>query len=372
MTILEIILRVLVEGSPVVLGLLVGWLVERFFVRRLQAWASHSEATWDDALIASLRHTPIFWGGLGGLWIWMNQTTLVLTDDQSQLDWWGRVLIALWIGSITLVLMRFAGGLVQEASRRQAGSFPGTTIVDSLAKIIIGIFGGFLILQNLDIDITPLITALGIGGLAVALALQDTLGNLFAGIQIILSRQVRPYDYVHLESGEEGYVADVKSRNTTIRTFPDGNLVIVPNSRLAGSVVKNFTLPQKALWVDVPVGVHYSSDLEHVERVTLEVANETLEAVEGGLNTQAPVVVFQRFGDSSIDLIARMFVREFVDQFRVRHTFIKKLHARYREEGIVIPFPIRTLDLPDDVRIVSVDPTPRPGSAGNEGPGGSP
>ncbi len=92
--------------------------------------------------------------------------------------------------------------------------------MNSLVKLLIFILGLFLILQNLDIGITPLLTAFGIGGLAVALALQDTLSNLFAGIAIILGRQIRPNDYLQLSGGEEGFVVDVKAPNTTIRTFP--------------------------------------------------------------------------------------------------------------------------------------------------------
>jgi len=201
----------------------------------------------------------------------------------------------------------------------------------------------FIILQNLDINVTPLITALGIGGLAVALALQDTLGNLFAGVQIILSSHVRRGDYVSLESGEEGYVTDVRGRSTTIQTFPDGNLVVVPNSALASSIVKNFSLPRTALWVSIDVGVSYDSDLERVEEVTLEVAHKVLSESEGGVLDEPPLVLFHTFGDSSINFEVRMMVSEFTRQGFIRHEFIKRLHERFNREGIEIPFPIRTV-----------------------------
>jgi small-conductance mechanosensitive channel len=209
--------------------------------------------------------------------------------------------------------------------------------------MIVGALGIILILQNLGVEITPLITALGIGGLAVALALQDTLGNLFAGIQIILSKQVRTNDYVRLSSGEEGWVTDVKGRNTTIHTFPDGNLVAVPNSLLASSIVKNFSMPRQALWVSIDVGVSYDSDLQHVERVTLEVARDVVGEVDGGVPGEEPVVRYHTFGDSSINFEVRIMVREFTSQPPVRHEFIKRLHRRFNEEGIEIPFPIRTV-----------------------------
>ena len=209
----------------------------------------------------------------------------------------------------------------------------------NLTRLSVGVLGVFIILQNLDVDITPLVTAFGLGGLAVALALQNTLGNLFAGVQIILSGQVRPYDYVRLASGEEGYITDVKGRNTTV---PNGNLVVVPNSTLANSIVKNYSKPRQALWVSTEVGVSYDSDLEHVEAVTMEVATGVLSDMEGGLSDK-PIIIFHTFGASSIDFEVRMMVKDFKSQGRVRHQFIKRLHWRFAEEGIEIPFPIRTV-----------------------------
>ena len=117
----------------------------------------------------------------------------------------------------------------------------------------------------------------------------------------------------------------------------------MPNSTLASSIVKNYSMPRAALWVSTEVGVSYDSDLEHVEAVTLEVARDVLSHVEGGVTTDSPIVLFHTFGDSSINFEVRMMVREFTDQGRVRHEFIKKLHHRFNEEGIEIPFPIRTL-----------------------------
>ena len=106
-----------------------------------------------------------------------------------------------------------------------------------------------------------MLTALGVGGLAVALALQDTLGNLFAGLQIVASKQVRPGDYLLLESGQEGSVTDIAWRYTTLRT-QSNNLVVVPNAKLGQSIITNFQLPDQPLSVIIEFGVAYSSDLE--------------------------------------------------------------------------------------------------------------
>ena len=185
--------------------------------------------------------------------------------------------------------------------------------------------------------------ALGIGGLAVALALEETLNNLFSGVQIIASQLVRPGDYVRLDAGYEGYVTDIKARNTTIRAYPENNRIIVPNRILASSIVINYSLPEKNLWVDLSVGVAYDSDLEQVEQITLDVAQEICQRFEGASSEHEPVLRYEEFGDSSINFRVRILVNAFEDQFLIKHAFIKALHKRFNTEGIEIPFPIRTL-----------------------------
>jgi len=325
----------------VVGGALVGFLLERVVVERAHRIAQKTRFKWDDLLVESVRGVPTVWLSCLGSYLALSVGPL----DPLLVSTVMSVLTVVLIGSIAIAGMRAIGSAVEMLSGRAEGAIGSPTLVVNMARLAVGVLGVFIILQNLGIDITPLITALGIGGLAVALALQDTLGNLFAGVQIILTKQVRPQDYVRLDSGQEGWVTDVKSRNTTILTFPDGNLLAVPNSLLASSVVKNFSMPRKALWVSVEVGVSYDSDLDHVERVTLEVARQVLSAEDGGMSNEEPIVRFHTFGDSSINFELRMLVREFESQAPIRHELIKSLHQRFNAEGIEIPFPIRTVHM---------------------------
>ena len=326
-------------------GLLLGLLTERVVLDRLRKLAAKTEFKWDDLLADALRGIPTVWLTAGGAYLALG----VGEPDDLVVSLVNTILTVALIGSVVVSSMRAVGGAVEQISARS--SFRSPTLIVNLARLSVGVLGVIIILQNLDVDITPLVTAFGIGGLAVALALQDTLGNLFAGVQIILSGQVRPYDYVRLASGEEGYITDVKGRNTTVHTFPDGNLVVVPNSTLANSIVKNYSKPRQALWVSTEVGVSYDSDLDHVEAVTMEVATGVLSDMEGGLSDK-PIVVFHTFGSSSIDFEVRMMVKDFMSRGRVRHEFIKRLHRRFAEEDIEIPFPIRT--------VVMQDPTATP------------
>ena len=320
-------------------GLVAGVVAEFVVVRRLHKLAEGTRFKWDDLLIGSLRGVATTWLGAGGVYLALN----VGTPDPVLVNWMQRALMVLVLGSVVIAGMRGVGGAVEMLSSRAGGAIKSPTLMVNLARISVAILGLFIILQNLGIDITAAITALGIGGIAVALALQDTLGNLFAGIQIILSKQVRRRDYIRLSSGEEGWVTDVKARSTTIQSFPDGNLINVPNAMLASSIVKNFSMPKSALWVTVEVGVSYDSDLEHVEAVTLDVASRVLSDGGSGVTGHDPVVRFHTFGDSSINFDVRMMVREFESQGPVRHEFIKRLHRRFAKEEIEIPFPIRTV-----------------------------
>ena len=214
--------------------------------------------------------------------------------------------------------------------------------LELFTKILFVVVGGMIVLGNLGFSLTPLLTTLGIGSLAVAIALQDTLGNLFAGLYIKADRPIEIGHYVRLESGEEGYVDHIGWRSTKIRMLPN-NMVVVPNNKLVQSNITNYYLPEPEMAVLVQVGVDYDSDLKKVETVTREVAREILQTVPGGVPSFEPFIRYHTFADSAINFTVILRAQEFVDNFLIKHEFIKRLQARYKQEGITIPFPIRTL-----------------------------
>ena len=122
------------------------------------------------------------------------------------------------------------------------------------------------------------------------------------------------------------------------------NVVLIPNNKLAQSIITNYYQPQPELAVLVQVGVHYDSDLEHVEKVTIEVAKEVMREVPGGVPEFEPFIRYHTFGDFSINFTVILRAKEFVDNYLIKHEFIKRLHKRYQKEGIVIPYPIRALN----------------------------
>ncbi|MFH1011641.1 MAG: mechanosensitive ion channel family protein [bacterium] len=335
------LLRTLIYAAiAVVGGYLAGRVFELIALARLRHIAQRTRWEGDDILIGSLRGVPALWFAVAGAFLAMRALSLQPTIYHPL----SKALVVVLIASVTVVGARIAGGFSEHYARKALGTDKSVSILRNLAKLIVWIVGLLVALHTVGISITPLLTALGVGGLAVALALQDTLSNLFAGVHLIAAKKVTIGDYVKLDSGEEGYVADVAWRNTTIRALPN-NLIIVPNAKLANAIVTNYQQPEPEMAVLIQVGVSYDSNLSHVEEVTKEVARDVMHSVKGGIPDFEPFIRYHTFGDFSINFTVILRCREYVDQYLIKHEFVKKLQERFRAEGIEIPFPIRTLHM---------------------------
>jgi small-conductance mechanosensitive channel len=223
-----------------------------------------------------------------------------------------------------------------------------TSLLLAVVKAVIYAIGVLIILHYLGISIAPLVTAFGVGGLAMALALQDTLSNLFAGIHIMAEQAIRVGDFVRLETGQEGYVEDISWRTTRIRMIPN-NMVIVPNNKLSQSVITNYYLPEQKMVLQLPVNVSYTSDPDHVEKVLLEEARKALVEVPGLLADPAPLVrLLPGFGESSLAFSLLCHIREITDQNPIMNELNKRILKRFRQEGIEFPYPARLVYLRDE------------------------
>jgi small-conductance mechanosensitive channel len=319
-------------------GFILAFMIEKFVRPVLNRIAGRTKWEGNALLIGSFHGMAYWWFGTAGVYAALNGLPIPHRYE-SLID---RGMLIIYVFSVTVVLSRILSGLVTLYGRKVGGILVSTSIFTHITQVLVYLIGILVLLQSLGISIAPILTALGVGGLAVALALQDTLSNLFAGIHMIASRKIRPGDYVALDNGQEGYVEDITWRYTTIRTLSN-SMVIIPNAKLASSVATNFALPDRVISVSVDVGVAYESDLEKVESVTMEVAREVMEEVAGGVPGFEPSIRYKKFDDSSIGFSANLQAKEFTNQYFIRHEFIKRLHKRYRVEGIDIPFPIRTI-----------------------------
>ena len=216
-----------------------------------------------------------------------------------------------------------------------------------VSVVLIYGLGALLILDLLDINISPLIAGLGIGGLAVALAIQPTLANLFAGTYVMTEGVISPGDYISLEGGITGYVVEVGWRSTRIRTWQN-NLVIVPNNRFAETIITNFQRPSLAVNVWLQCGVSYDSDLEHVEKVCREVMDEQLDTNPNAIKDYGGWFAFDGFGDSNVTFWLFVQAKDRWGSFELQTALIKSLHNRFKQEDIVINYPMRTLQFPKD------------------------
>lgn len=329
----------MLAGTALAAGL-VGAFLLRMLLRWLGKHASRTKWSGDDVIVDALR-TVVPWAAIAGGAASAAALLPLTRTVQHHVD---QILSVLLIFVATLSAARVIAGLVRSVTQSRSGVAGSATIFVNITRVVVLAMGFLVMLQTLGISIAPLLTALGVGGLAVALALQDTLANLFAGIHILASKTVQPGDYIRLSSGEEGYVVDINWRQTTVRQLSN-NLVVIPNGQLARTNMINYTRPEQQLTVLVQVGVGYDSDLEHVEKVTTEVVAEVMAEITGAVPDHEPAIRFHTFGDSRIGFTVILGVGEFSDQYRIKHEFIKRLHKRYRAEGIRIPAPARTVTL---------------------------
>ena len=253
-----------------------------------------------------------------------------------------KFLIIVLIGSITLALGKLAVSLFDLWAKGQEKGFPSTTMFTNFVRIAIYVVGVLIILDALNISIAPMITALGVGGLAVSLALKDTLSDVFAGLHILLSKKVQVGDFIQIDSGDMGYVQNISWRNTTVMERTN-NIIHIPNNRLSAAIIKNYDSGDPSFSVKIPVGVGYNSDLDKVENVTKDVINEIQDSMEETNKNYEPTMRFQNFGESSVNLMVYFRGNRYGDHNPIIHQFIKLLHKRYSDEGIEIPFPVRTV-----------------------------
>lgn len=315
--------------TAVVLRMVLHWLGRRAERTRSRA----------DDLVLSVLYLVVPWGAIiAGAWAavfglpltsaWRNNTD--------------HVLLAAAVLTVTFGVAKAASEIVRSGALSHIGTSGSATIFVNITRMVVLTVGLLILLDSLGVAIAPLLTALGVGGLAVALALQDTLTNLFAGVHILASRKIQPGDFIQLDNGMEGYIVDTNWRNTVVRQLPD-NLVIVPNAKLSASILTNYHRPEREMSVLVQVGVSYDSDLEHVEHVTREVGREVMQTVEGAVSGHEPFIRYHTFADSSINFSVILRAAEPTAQYLIIHEFIKRLHRRYQDEKIQIPFPIRTI-----------------------------
>ena len=337
--VLDYIVSYTIPLTTVGLGVIMGWIFKKFIHHRIKKLTERTEWKGDDVIFEAIESHIVLWFFLVALNIASTDIPFLNTVYHNYIS---KIIISILILSITLAASKIGVGLLNYWAEKQGTNLPSTTIFINLARIVIVSIGVLVILQSLGISITPLLTALGVGGLAVSLALKDTLSDFFAGLHILLSQKVKPGDFVELDTGYMGYIQNITWRHTTLMERTN-NIVTVPNAKISAAIVKNYDKGDPSFSIRVPVGVSYDSDLDHVIKVTEDVAQSVIKDVDGAKKDSTPVVRCFQFGPSSVDLKVYFSGEKYGDQHPIIDEFIRQIHKRFKSENIEIPFPIRTL-----------------------------
>src|SRR6476620_223425 len=256
-------------------------------IRALRRWDAATTSPFSQVMLESFRFPSLIWCVLIGLYTAIDMSEIPERPSATALKW----LFSLLVISITVAIANLSGTAIRVGLKQSHIATPATGLSLTFVKVVIWVTGGLVLLGGLGISITPVLTALGVGGLAVALALQDTLSNFFAGIHLLVEQPIRVGDFIRLENGQEGYIEDIGWRTTRIRMLPN-NMVIMPNSKLTQSIFTNYYLPDPRMSLLLTISVSYKVDPDHVERVLIEEATASIGEIPGLLAEPAPFVRF--------------------------------------------------------------------------------
>jgi len=336
----------------ILLGFLVGIVIERLLIGMVRKILRHASIELNDHIVATLRGVILWLVVMWGAYVATYGMPLIPEAHLALIR--HLVFVMAMLLSIRLMAqMAIAIARFYLTYSNALTSLPNTSIFENIIRFTIYILGLLMLLQTLGVSIVPIMTALGVGGLAISLALQDSLANLFAGIQMLLARQIVVGNTVQLENSLIGEVMDIAWRTTTLRQL-SGNLVIVPNSKLASNILVNYKNPHPDLTVAMQLAVPLDADLQLVEDIVSQEAQTTGLAMLRQKNAKAkqeafnPVVRYQSYGESWINLIVQLPFSVVMDGGMVKHELFKALHKRFMAEKIRLPFPqnIVHLDLP--------------------------
>ncbi|HVW09090.1 MAG TPA: mechanosensitive ion channel family protein [Bryobacteraceae bacterium] len=316
--------------------LLLGLVARRVVFKLLRGWAKRTDSQLDILLIDTLRGPVALWIVILGLHVATQNSEI----PPRYLRYFAPTLQVLWGLSFTIALSQFAGSMV----RFYGGAMRGVKSVSSLSQklvqlsiLVIGCLWLSKVIFNFSL--APVLTTLGVGGIAVALALQDTLSNLFAGFYVSVSGLVRIGDYIRLDSNQEGYIADINWRCTTMRTSLN-NLVVIPNSKLGQAIYTNYFLPDGRMVVTMLCGVSADSDIDTVEKLLRDELVTCTSEVDSMLADPPPAVRFNP-GPWGASLVFQLVfsVTQFANVPTARSDVRKRVYRRLRTAGIAVNFP---------------------------------
>lgn len=318
-------------------SIVLGWVVKLILIHVIRPFTKKTKNKVDDLIIRRLSsivfYVIVAVGLESGLKVFDLQTTVFNSVVDSLL-----ILIVSWF------ILRVVSDLSRHWLLDWAAKTDSTAddrlipLIEKIIKAVIIILAVIFIFSAWNIDISPLLATAGIAGIAVSFAVKDSLSNILGGLQLVLDRTFKVGDKIELESGEMGVVLDIGLRSTKLRTY-DNEVIFIPNGSLANAKIKNFTVPDLSIRVNVEFGVEYGSDTEKVRATILAAVG----GIEGVLSDPEPVVQFLNMSDFSLDFVARVWVKSYSDAYSMKLTVTDAIYQALNQAGIGIPFPTRTV-----------------------------
>ncbi|MCP2520489.1 mechanosensitive ion channel family protein [SCandidatus Aminicenantes bacterium Aminicenantia_JdfR_composite] len=257
---------------------------------------------------------------------------------------YNSIVSTLLVLAISILIFKIINNLSQQWLREWAFKTKSTAddrlipLIEKILKALVIILAIIFIFDAWNINIGPILATAGIAGVALALAVKESLANIIGGVQLVLDKTFKVGDKVQLESGEVGVILDIGLRTTKLKTY-DNEVIYIPNSYLANSKIKNYSQPDLSQRVNVEFGVEYGSDPEKVKKVVVD----AIKKINTVLEDPPPEVIFTNLSDFSLDFIARAWVKNYNDAFSTSLKMREAIYDALNKANIGIPFPTRTI-----------------------------
>lgn len=308
-------------------------LLARNFLLKFLGSFSKMKSRFDNGFLISLKAPSFFWVLAIGLYIGVEVSDISERYTKPIIEMI-HILLAL---SMTIVAANLSAHLFKGIVKGSDGGQIRSGLAVGMVRGAVMAIGAMVIFSILGISITPILTALGVGGLAVALALKDTLENLFAGIYLITDRTIRVGDVVKLESGQDGVVDDIGWRTIRIRTF-NNTTIILPNIKLAQSLVTNFCIPNQKFGTSFTFMVGPDNDPDKVESIVSEILKKGSEDIVGIVGHPNPTVRFiAGILPGALEFTVAYHVEEYTDLSFTQHELKKRMFRAFRDQAVSLP-----------------------------------
>ena len=324
-------------AGTLLLAKLTQWIFRGVLSRAVQ----RTRSSLDDALVNDLQRPVFVSVVLGGLYLAMRP--LGMPGDARELA--GRLIWTLLVIIWLAAAIRLAHVILTSLAGRKSSSLVvdqrTLPLFDNSARVVLAGVAAYFVFVIWRIDLTAWLASAGIVGIAVGFAAKDTLGNLFAGIFILVDMPYKVGDFIVLDQGERGQVTHIGIRSTRLLTRDDVE-IIIPNSVIGGAKIVNESGgPYKKARIRIQVGVAYGSDIDEVRALLMELAEKNPDVCAD----PAPRVRFRAFGESNLDFQLLCWIEDPALRGRVLDELNSAIYRGFEREGIEIPYPKRDLYL---------------------------